>query len=99
MSLTIGTGLSTTRVVLPKLLLRKLDGGLSKWRSFWDSLESVLRRNSDLKEVDKFNYLMSMLEHSATGVTAGLSLTAANYDQDIGILNKRVGSKQVIINR
>ena len=42
---------------------------------------------------------MSMLEHSAAGAIAGLSLTASNYDEDIAILKKRFGNKQVIINR
>ena len=67
--------------------------------SFWDSFESAVHQNHSLSEVDKFNYLTSMLEHSASGAIAGLSLTASNYNEAIAILKKRFGNKQVIINK
>ena len=65
---------------------------------FWDSFESAVHRNPNISEVDKFNYLTSMLEHSTTAAIAGLSLTASNYNEAIAILKKRFGNKQVIIN-
>ena len=42
----------------------------------------------------KFNYLNSLLEHSAAEAIAGLSLTSTNYDEAIAVLKKRFGNKQ-----
>ena len=98
-SLATATVFSTTRVKLPKLSLRKFDGDMSKRMSFSDSLESTVHQNPDLSEVDKFNYLTLMLEHSASGAIGGLSLTASNYNEAVAILRKRFGNKQVIISR
>jgi len=70
-----------------------------KWTSFWDSYQSAIHLNSELTEVDKFNYLRSLLEHTAFDAIAGLTLSAANYQQAIEILRKRFGNKQVIISK
>ena len=42
---------------LPRLELRKFDGNILKWQEFWDTLQSIIRKNNDLQNVDKFNYL------------------------------------------
>ena len=47
-----------------------------------------------LTAVEKFNYLVSVLEHSAHDAISGLSLTAANYKEAIATLRKRFGGKQ-----
>ena len=39
------------------------------------------------------------MEHSAKDVISGLSLTAANYDDAIAILEKKFGNKQQIISK
>ena len=49
--------------------------------------------------MDKFNYLSSLLESSAAEAIAGLTLTAANYDEAIETLKKRFGNPQLIVNR
>ena len=49
--------------------------------------------------MEKFNYLTSLLEHSARESISGLSLTAANYPKAIDTLKKRFGSKQQIVNK
>ena len=60
---------------------------------FWDSFESAIDRNTGLSEIDKFNYLKSLLEKSATETISGLTLTADNYKEAIYILKKRFGNK------
>ena len=87
------------RVKLPKLTIRPFDGDITKWTSFWDSYESAIHTNSKLSEVDKFNYLQSLLERTAREAISGLSLTAANYKEAVEILRKRFGSKQQIISK
>lgn len=54
--------------------------------------------NPTLSSIDKFNYLTSLLESSAAEAVAGLSLTAANYDEAIATLRKRFGNPQLIVN-
>ena len=68
---------------------------------FWDFFESAVHQNPKLSEVDKFNYLTSMLVHSPTGAIAGLSFTASysNYNEGFAILKKIFGNKQVIIHK
>ena len=68
-----------TKVKLPKLTLPHFSGNLMKWTPFWDSYESAVHNNRELSDVDKFNHLRSLLEHSASDAISGLALTAANY--------------------
>jgi len=88
-----------TQVKLPKLDLRKFDGDISKWPSFWNAFESSVHNNTKLAPIDKFNYLNSLLVKSASEAISGLSLTPANYDEAVAILKRRFGNKQLIINR
>ena len=51
-----------------------------------------------LSNVDKFNYLTSLLDSSAAKAIAGLTLTDANHDKAIATLKKRFGNSQLIVN-
>ena len=66
---------------------------------FCDSYESAVHLNSALSEVDKFNYLRSLLERSAYDSIAGLTLSSANYAEAIEVLKRRFGNREVIISR
>ena len=72
------TDVRINRIKLPKLQLRSFNGDLTKWTAFWESFESAVHNNSELSEVEKFNYLNSLLERSAREAVSGLALTAAN---------------------
>ena len=56
---------------LPKLTLRSFNGDITGWISFWDSYNSAIHQNPDLSDIDKFNYLKSLLEKSAADALAG----------------------------
>ena len=84
---------------LPKITLPRFNGDPVRWTSFWDSYQSAVHLNSELTEVDKFNYLWSLLDRSAHDAITGLTLSSANYQQAIEILRKRFGNKQVIITK
>ncbi len=84
---------------LAKISLPQFKGDPEKWTSFWDSYQSAIHSNSGLSEVDKFNYLRSLLDHAAFDAIAGLTLSSTNYQQSIEILLKRFGNKQVIISK
>ena len=77
-----------TSVRLPKLTLRSFSGDLTQWFTFWDSFS-----------VDKFNYLKSLLSGTALEAIQGLTLTDANYNEAVTILQKRFGNRQQIIDK
>ena len=60
-------------------------------------LQSDVR--SKLATIDKFNYLNSLLEKTASEAIAGLAITNANYEEAITILKTRFGNKQMIVNK
>ena len=93
------TDVHVNRIRLPKLQLRSFNGDLTRWTAFWESFESAVHNNSELSEVEKFNYLNSLLERSAREAVSGLALTTANYSKAIETLKRRFGCKQLIINK
>ena len=88
-----------SRVKLPKLSLKPFSGDITTWTTFWDSYESAIHKSSALSDIDKFNYLKSLLDRTAHEAIAGLTLTSANYHEAVTILQKRFGNKQQIISR
>ena len=88
---------SQAKAKLPKLTLPKFRGEFTKWNTFWDSFQSAVYDNPEISKVDKFNYLNSVLEGPAARAIAGLTLTASNYENAVGILQDRFGKTQQII--
>ena len=69
------------KVKLPKIELKKFNGDVTNWITFWDSFNSAIHSNNELSNVDKFNYLNSVLKRSAAKAILGLTLTSANYEE------------------
>ena len=88
---------SAHNIRLPKLNIRPFNGELTAWITFWDSYKAAIHENPALSDIDKFNYLRSLLERSALDAVSGLTLTAANYREAIQILEKHFGNKQQIV--
>ena len=91
-------GTSTPHVKLPKLNMKRFGGDLTKWTMFWASFLSSIHRNPYLSGIDKFNYLISLLESTAAEAIAGLTSTDAKYEEAVSILQQRFGNPQLIIN-
>ena len=89
---------SSAKIKLPKLSLKKFKGDIKEWTPFWDSYTSAIHDNPDLSDIDKFNYLNSLLESKAAEAIAVLKITSANYQEAVDVLNQRFGDKQQIIN-
>ena len=53
---------------LSKLSLNKFSCNPVDWQVFWDSFDSAVGSNSSLSDVDKFNYLKSLLHGSAAEI-------------------------------
>jgi len=86
----------SNKVKLPKLVLRPFNGDITAWTAFWESFDSSVHKSRDLSEIDKFNYLNSLLTGTAHEAVSGLSLSAANYVEAIAILKKRFGNDERI---
>jgi len=81
--------LMVAKPCLPKLTLPTFRGDITRWVSFWDSYESTIHSNFQLSKIDKFNYLQGLLDEAAAHSIKGLTLTEANYDSAIELLQKR----------
>lgn len=85
------------RTKLPKLTLRRFKGDVTQFRTFWDTFESAVHSNPGLTKIDKFSYLVSLLEGSASRAIEGLPVTEEHYDSAVEILKKRFGKPQQLI--
>ncbi|XP_015754640.1 PREDICTED: uncharacterized protein LOC107334226 [Acropora digitifera] len=61
------------------------------------SPSTTVHTNTDLTKIDKFNYLVSLLEGTASRAIAGLPIPEENYDAAVDIINKRFGKPQQLI--
>ena len=82
---------------LPKLELKKFYGNPVEWAPFWDSFNSAVHQNSSISDVNKFNYLKSLIQGQAANTISGFSLTGENYKEAVRLLKERYGNKQVLI--
>ncbi|XP_046848071.1 uncharacterized protein LOC124441651 [Xenia sp. Carnegie-2017] len=100
-STTLNAPMRTTQAImmpeLPKLQLLKFSGKITEWNAFWDLYNATIHSSESMSKVNKFNYLFSLLEGSAARSIKGLTLTSANYDAAIAILQDRFGRTQQVI--
>ena len=83
---------------LPTISLKRFHGDAMLFSPFWDSFVSAVDENQALSDVDKFNYLKTLVEGTAAAAIRGLPLIADNYEAGKNIPKKRFGQPQVIIN-
>ena len=89
-----------SRVKLTKLELKKFDGDVTNWCTFWDPYYTVsIHKNTNIATIDRFNHLNSLLEKTASEVITGLPITTLHYEEAVTILKDRFGNKQMIINK
>lgn len=82
---------------LPKIQLKKFDGNILNWTSFWDTFKAVIHTREEMSLVEKYTYLKSLLTGPAEKSIAGLELTSCNYETAIQILIDRFGNNQKLI--
>lgn len=85
------------KIRLPKIELPKFNGDIIEWKGFWDQFESTVHNNKAINEIEKFNYLRSLLEENAYSAISGLTLSSENYKQAVEILKTRYNNEQVLI--
>ena len=88
---------SEIRAKLPKLEMKNFNGRPTEWQAFIDCFDSAVHLNPKLGNIDKMNYLKSLVEGPAAAAIKGLSSTSENYNSARKILEDRYGNKQLII--
>lgn len=90
--------LQTPKCNLPKLSLPTFDGrNAEEFLDFINSFDSMVHKNADVDDIDKFRYLQSCLKGEARQVISQMELTAANYKEAYGLLTKRYDNKALIV--
>lgn len=84
-------------VKLPKLIIDKYNGDVSRWLEFWSQYETAVHTNDARCKREKFTYLKTYLSGPAAKAVAGPMLTDANYDSAITLLQSRFGRKDLVI--
>ena len=96
------TPVSTNKITgkysrLPKLEIANFEGDVLQWQGFWDQFSAAIDSNSQLKNIDKFNYLKTYLGKKPLDIISGLTLSSSNYLKALDILRERYGNKQILI--
>lgn len=66
-----------------------------KWKVFRDYLNLIIHMNGNIKKIDKFQYLVSLVEERARMAVEFLPRNDEMYERAISILMKRFGSKKL----
>ena len=82
---------------LPSLSIKTFYGNPLELSSFWDSFRAAIHENDSLKNITKFNYLISYLKGPAKAAISGILITESNYLKAVELLQKRFGNKQILI--
>ena len=81
---------------LPKLTLPSFNGEIMNWPTFWDSFSSAVHNNPRLPDIQKFSYLKSLMQEEAARTIEGFTLSNANYQQAVNLLQQWYGQIQKI---
>ncbi|XP_064646772.1 uncharacterized protein LOC135499753 [Lineus longissimus] len=88
---------SKRKVNLPKLDLPRFSGNILEWKSFSDTFAAAIHDDTQLPNVQKFQYLRGQLDGEAKEVIAGLALTNENYAVAMTLLKERYGQQHKIV--
>lgn len=82
---------------LPKLTLPKFNGKLTDWLPFWERFVVEIDKNSQLSDVNRFDYLYGLLEGDALEAVRDLIPSSANYKTLKDTLLENYGKDRKII--
>lgn len=78
--------------LLPPLIIKTFDGNVTQWKLYYESFKAAVHE-SNLSNIEKFNYLKSFLKGNALQVIDGLALTNENYEAALKLLQERFGNE------
>ena len=88
---------SQVKVKLPKVELKPFEGDIIKWKPFRNQFNASIHSNNLISKIEKFSYLKTFLNESASSCISGLTLATGNYDEAVKILEERFGNTQILI--
>ena len=77
--------------------MERFNGRPTEWQAFIDCFDGAVHSNPKCSNIDKMNYLKSLVEAPVAATIKGLPLTSENYNSARKILEERYGNKQLII--
>ncbi|XP_058840811.1 uncharacterized protein LOC131696277 [Topomyia yanbarensis] len=86
-----------SKMKLPEIKLPNFGGKLRDWVTFRDMFISLIHRNHQLTEIDKFTYLRSSLVGDALQEICTIEISAANYKIAWDLLQKRFENTKLIV--
>ncbi|XP_033218399.1 uncharacterized protein LOC117173861 [Belonocnema kinseyi] len=92
---------STSRrnLKLPQTVLPTFSGKMEEWLSFKDTFRTMIHNHNDLPNVEKLQYLKSVLKDEALRKIQVFSITEENYDRAWSLLEKSYEDKRSLISR
>ena len=85
-------------VRLPQIEILPFSGDIMTWKTFWDSFDATVNKNTRLSPIEKFTYLQGKLSHDALNTISGLPISNENYNVALQLLHERYGDIQAVIN-
>ncbi|XP_055527648.1 uncharacterized protein LOC129720224 [Wyeomyia smithii] len=88
---------ASSKVKLPEIKLPTFGGRIREWVTFRDMFQSLIHRNDQLTDIEKFTYLRSSLVGEALQEIGTIEISAANYRIAWDLLQKRFENKKLIV--
>ncbi|XP_055543323.1 uncharacterized protein LOC129728878 [Wyeomyia smithii] len=88
---------ASSKVKLLEIKLPTFGGRIREWVTFRDMFQSLIHRNDQLTDIDKFTYLRSSLVGEALQEIGTIEISAANYQIAWDLLQKRFENKKLIV--
>ncbi|XP_074028527.1 uncharacterized protein [Leptinotarsa decemlineata] len=79
---------------LPKLKLKTFSGDMTEFPAFHQMFMSSVHVNRSISNVEKFNYLISVLSGAALELIDDIPVTSANYQSAYNLLLERYNNKR-----
>ena len=88
---------SQLKVKFPKLELKPFEGDTINWKPFWNHFNVSIHSNNLNSKIEKFSYLKTLFNESASSCISGLTLTTENYGWAVKILEEQFGNTQILV--
>ncbi|XP_043471749.1 uncharacterized protein LOC122504631 [Leptopilina heterotoma] len=92
---------SSTRrkIKLPQATLPTFSGKMEEWLSFKDIFDTMINKRDDLSNIEKLQYLKSVLKDEALRKIQVFAITEDNYERAWKLLQKSYEDKRILISR
>ncbi|XP_050519054.1 uncharacterized protein LOC126893145 [Diabrotica virgifera virgifera] len=84
-------------IKLPTLHLRQFSGNYSTWLDYHDCFDTIIVKNNDISDIQKFNYLKSSLSGTAEKIINSIKVSAANFTVAWKLLCDRYSNEPLLI--